>query len=168
MANIVELLRAEHREFGPKIERLRENADLMFLEPGGEVAKDVEESFLFINWELIPHAKAEERVLYPAMEKVLGKPTATEMMVMDHQEILQLADELGALRPAMLTDELTHEERKHFRRLFYSLYALIKLHFRKEEEIVIPLLDRYLSEDEASKLAAAMKDAAESVRPRAG
>ncbi|MBI2765883.1 MAG: hypothetical protein HYX53_08230 [Chloroflexi bacterium] len=46
------------------------------------------------------------------------------------------------------------------RRLLYGLYAVIKVHFAKEEEVYLALLDEALPPDEAADMFAAMEAAA--------
>jgi iron-sulfur cluster repair protein YtfE (RIC family) len=49
------------------------------------------------------------------------------------------------------------DEHRELRRILYGLYALVKLHFAKEEEIYLPLLDRRLSSEEGRDLFEAME-----------
>jgi hypothetical protein len=42
----------------------------------------------------------------------------------------------------------------------YGLYALVKVHFAKEEEIYLPLLDARLTAEEARQMFAALESAA--------
>jgi iron-sulfur cluster repair protein YtfE (RIC family) len=150
----------EHAELDSGIEQLRETADLMFLEPTEELARDIEDCFGFVNGTLVPHAQAEEKLLYPEFERLLGTPVAMQLLAREHEEIIRLATELGAYGPQPWQDELSHEERKHLRRLLYSLYALIRLHLTKEEEILIPLLEKSLEGSSANRLMEALRQSA--------
>ena len=44
--------------------------------------------------------------------------------------------------------------------MLYGLYTLVKVHFAKEEEIYLPLLDARLTPDEANRMFEAMEEAA--------
>jgi iron-sulfur cluster repair protein YtfE (RIC family) len=46
------------------------------------------------------------------------------------------------------------------RRVLYGLYTLVKVHFAKEEEIYLPLLDSKLTAEEAHAMFEAMEAAA--------
>jgi len=47
------------------------------------------------------------------------------------------------------------------RRVLYGLSAIIKVHFAKEEEVYLPILDARLSAAEASQMFEAMEKAAQ-------
>jgi iron-sulfur cluster repair protein YtfE (RIC family) len=106
---------------------------------------------------LIPHAQAEEAALYPVVARLMGAPNGTATMTRDHVEVGRLTDELGALRAAW---DDSAANRIEARRLLYGLYALLRVHFAKEEEIYLPLLDERLSAEEAQAMFAAMEEAA--------
>jgi iron-sulfur cluster repair protein YtfE (RIC family) len=59
------------------------------------------------------------------------------------------------------------DEYRELRRILYGLYALVKLHFAKEEEIYLPLLDRRLSSEEGRDLFEAMEKEAARVHAEA-
>lgn len=105
---------------------------------------------LFLRLELLPHAEAEEAVLYPALEKVLlthGYATAT--MVMDHRTVARLLDELAGLAGA--ADPAAYTRRA------YQLEALVRTHFAKEEEFVLPILRERLSAGELNAVFARLR-----------
>lgn len=86
----------------------------------------------FLNSVLMPHAEAEERVLYPAVGELLGHPEATAPMVHDHVVIREHASRLA---DADLADTRTLQE------VLFGLYALVHAHFRKEEDLYLPLIE---------------------------
>jgi iron-sulfur cluster repair protein YtfE (RIC family) len=77
---------------------------------------------------------------------------------------MRLTDELGTLRvhPSQLT--VTSIQAAALRRVLYGLYAVIKLHLAKEEEIYLPLLDSKLTAEEAKAMFAAMEAAYDKAR----
>lgn len=86
----------------------------------------------FLRGSLVPHADAEEHVLYPEVARILGHTQATAPMTFDHLAIKS--------RIAML-EEADVEDVPYLQELLYGLYALVSVHFWKEEEIYLPLLD---------------------------
>jgi hypothetical protein len=50
--------------------------------------------------------------------------------------------------------------------VLYGLYALVTLHFAKEEELYLPLLDARLSPEAARGMFEAMEEAAKQARDR--
>lgn len=52
------------------------------------------------------------------------------------------------------------------KRVLYGLYTLVKVHFAKEEEVYLPLLDANLSVKEAREMFEAMEAAAGEAKAR--
>jgi iron-sulfur cluster repair protein YtfE (RIC family) len=107
---------------------------------------------VFLRDHLVPHATAEEQVLYPAVERAMGAPGATATMAADHAEIVNRIDRLAA-------DVATIEQRwpdaalgASLGRQLIGLSAILQLHFRKEEEVLLPVLDAELDPDDAVAL----------------
>jgi hypothetical protein len=86
----------------------------------------------FLRGILIPHAQAEEEVLYPEWSKLLGFPDAAAPMIHDHEAIVTRTERLER---ADVHDVDSLQE------LLYGLYALISVHFRKEEDLQLPAFD---------------------------
>lgn len=127
-----EPFRREHEELHAHIEHIREAAHTV---PGLSI--EDREMLLgrivdFLRGTLVPHAKAEEEVLYPEWAKLVGFDAAAVPMVHDHQEIVARIERLEHTNPS---DTDTLQE------LLYGLYALISVHFRKEEDIQLPAFD---------------------------
>lgn len=160
MATVTEPLRDEHRELLPHIESLRAAADAVGDAPPAALRGAVDSAYAFLTEHLIPHAQAEERALYPVVGRVLGAPEATNTMSRDHVEVGRLTDELGDLRGAIGSGTPTAAQTKDLRRVLYALYALVKVHFAKEEEVYLPILDERLAADEARAMFQAMEQAA--------
>lgn len=157
-------LRDEHKELLPQVEVLRSVADSI-----GEVSLDslrrgIDQAHEFLAHHLIPHAEAEDRALYPVVGRVMGAPAATATMSRDHVEVGRLTAELASLRSELAGAILSAEEAASLRGVLYGLYALVKLHFAKEEEIYLPILDARLTPDEAHEMFEAMEAAAHEAR----
>lgn len=156
---VTQPLRDEHKELLPHVETLREAADAVGRAPDGESRRLVDAAYDFLAHHLIPHATAEDKALYPVVNRVLGAPGATATMSRDHVEVGRLTDELRQLRERTAggADEASVMA---LRRVLYGLYALVHVHFAKEEEVYLPLLDAKLSPDEAREMFEAMESAA--------
>jgi hypothetical protein len=87
----------------------------------------------YLRGTVLPHATEEEESLYPAVAMILGNPEATRTMTHDHLAIRARVVELEA------TDE---DDVERLQELLYGLYALITVHFWKEDQLYLPLLER--------------------------
>ena len=86
----------------------------------------------FLRGTLVPHARAEEEILYPEWAELVGFRDAAIPMVHDHEAIVARIERLEA---AEAGDVDTLQE------LLYGLYVLISVHFRKEEDLQLPAFD---------------------------
>lgn len=160
MTRPTEPLRQEHQQLLPHIEHLRQLADNVGELPDAALAENAAAVHGFLVHHLIPHAEAEDRVLYPAVAGIMGAPAATATMSRDHVEVGALTSELAALADRLAAGAAADAATvKALRRVLYGLYALVKVHFAKEEEIYLPLLDARLSAVEAQALFAQMEAA---------
>jgi iron-sulfur cluster repair protein YtfE (RIC family) len=155
MNTLTQPLRDEHKELIPHIEQIREVADSIPEAPLEEIRAGVKEVYEFLAYHLIPHAQAEDAALYPAVQKVLGSPDATRTMSHDHVEVGRYIEELAELQQG-----LSSQNSKALQRVLYGLYAIIKLHFAKEEEVYLPILEERLTPEEAAEMFEAMESAA--------
>jgi hemerythrin-like domain-containing protein len=154
-------LRDEHAALVPHIDALASAADAVGLIGIVELRALIDASHAFLSDQLLPHADVEERALYPAVQQVLGAPEATATMSRDHGEVQALTEELDGLRRRIATaDSLDDQLASALRRVLYGLHHLIKLHFAKEEEVYLPILDARLTDDDAAALFDAMHHAA--------
>jgi iron-sulfur cluster repair protein YtfE (RIC family) len=91
----------------------------------------------FLREVLLPHARAEEEVLYPEWAGLVGYPDAAVPMVHDHEAIAARVEQLAAASP---------DDVEALQELLYGLHALIRVHFDKEEDIQLPVFDRQPAE----------------------
>lgn len=127
-----EPFRQEHEQLLEHIEHIAQAAREMPRLSDEERAALRERILSFLRGTLIPHAKAEEDVLYPEWAKLIGFPDAAAPMVHDHEAIVTRIDQLER---ADVDDVDSVQE------LLYGLYALISVHFRKEEDLQLPAFD---------------------------
>lgn len=160
MNTLTQPLREEHKELFPSVDRIRQVAELIGEAPISEVRQGVEEVYDFLAYHLRPHAEAEDAALYPVVQKVLGSPDATRTMSRDHVEVGRYIEELASLKENLSDPALTSEQTQSLRRVLYGVYALVKVHFAKEEEVYLPILDQRLTPESAHEMFEAMEDAA--------
>jgi iron-sulfur cluster repair protein YtfE (RIC family) len=83
----------------------------------------------WLRHDLVPHALAEERVLYPAAAARPAGALLVEGMVDEHRTITGLVDELEAARSPVRSAAAAH-----------ALAAVFRTHVTKENELVLPML----------------------------
>ncbi len=145
-----EPLRAEHRELLPHIHELVEVADAVGVADDATTWSRVADVHRFLAGHLAPHARAEEAVLYPAVEAAMGAPGATDTMRRDHVDVVARIERLD--RELAKRSPIDAEAAVRLRAELYGLHAVVELHFEKEEEIYLPILDASLNAEEAADL----------------
>jgi iron-sulfur cluster repair protein YtfE (RIC family) len=127
----------EHADLRPPLENVRAVADGLSATP--EALGRLRELHRFLVEELLPHERAEETRLYPAVARTLGTAEVTTTMSRAHAEIERLIRRLGrhidlagdgGPRPDQLAD---------LRACLYGLHAVLILHFTQEEEAYFSL-----------------------------
>jgi hypothetical protein len=128
-----EAVRTDHAQLREHVEHLRIAArELPEMSPAEreEMLGRIGE---FLRGTLVPHAEEEERTLYREVARQLGHPEATAPMTHDHVAIRVRTLEL-------VTTDAADVDR--LQQLLYGLYALISVHFWKEEQLYLPLVER--------------------------
>ncbi|HMA47634.1 MAG TPA: hemerythrin domain-containing protein [Frankiaceae bacterium] len=153
--SVTEPLRHEHADLLPHLADLdRVAAGLGDWRPDTPARLDGIVGFL--RGHLVPHARAEEVALYPRVEQAMGAPGATDTMTADHAEIVRRIDALAATVATVGTGPASAEQTEQLRAQLYGLAAILVLHFRKEEDVLLPVLDARLSPDDARAMFAEM------------
>ena len=160
MTLLTQPLRDEHKELLPHIEEIRTVANLVGDAPLATLRQEVDNVVVFLTHHLIPHATAEDQVLYPIVGKAIGTPESLATMRFDHVEIGRMTERLVTLRSGILGTSPSSSQIKDLREVLYGLYALVKTHFVKEEEIFLPILDAKLTPPEAHHMFETMEAAA--------
>ena len=157
-------LRDEHRELMPHVDQILEAAELVGQAPVKQLRAAVEEAYGFLAHHLIPHAQAEEAALYPVVQQVLGSPEATLTMSRDHVEVGTYVNALAALKDGLTGASLIDSQVRALQRVLYGVYALVKVHFAKEEEVYLPILDQRLTPEAAQQMFVKMEAAAHNAK----
>ncbi len=131
------LIREEHAGLLDELGRLDRLADgVLEMEPG-QLGGALRAAAAFFSSELLPHAAAEERLVYPAVERVLrSRGGSTQSMALDHRRIEDLTLALDQAANAQKGEI----DRPAGRRALVALLAVVRLHLDKEEEDYLPLL----------------------------
>ena len=160
MSSLPRVVRDEHRDLVARIELLRSVADSIGSTAIEPLREGVGQAYSFLIHQLIPHAQAEEQVFYPTVGRVLRAVETTETMSRDHLEVIRLTEELEALRQRLFYEPVSESDERALRRVLYGLYAIIKLHLAKEEEIYVSILVARLQPEEVDHLVQAMQSTA--------
>jgi len=88
-----------------------------------------------------PHEEAEERELYPALDRILGSPDATATMSRAHAEIARQIRRLGQLLDDIGDEPPDDADIAELRALLYGLNAILSLHTAQEDENYLSLGD---------------------------
>jgi|NGEPerStandDraft_5_1074534.scaffolds.fasta_scaffold25163_2 iron-sulfur cluster repair protein YtfE (RIC family) len=127
-----EPFRREHEELLVHIEHLAQAAREVPRLSEEERRALVERILGFLRGTLVPHARAEEEVLYPEWATLVGFADAAVPMVHDHEAIVTRIERLEQADPG---------DADGLQELLYGLHALIGTHFRKEEDLQLPAFD---------------------------
>ena len=87
------------------------------------------------------HFQKEEKVLFPALEEMMGmsgEEGPTAMMRMEHQQMRQAM--------MQMEDDINKKDRDHFLGLSETFNMLIQQHNMKEEQIIYGMSDQHLSQ----------------------
>lgn len=146
-----EPIRREHRELTPHLQHLDTAAGRLGGFDAGQAGRLLPQLLSFLRDQLLPHARAEEEVLYPAIDGLFGAPV-TATMVLDHIGIAERIDRLGTAVDRALDDWDDAGAVAEVSRQLVAISAIVALHFRKEEEVLLPILDDRLSIEEGQAL----------------
>jgi iron-sulfur cluster repair protein YtfE (RIC family) len=152
MNTLTQPLRDEHRELFPEVDGILAAAESLGTASTDVIKTRVEAAYDFLAHHLLPHAQAEDAALYPTVQQVLGTPEVTLTMSRDHVEVGRYIEELAELKNGLTGAALTASQISGLRRVLYGLYAIVKLHFAKEEEVYLPILDERLTPESAREM----------------
>jgi hypothetical protein len=128
----------EHADLRPPLENIRATADALSATPQAlERLRDVHR---FLVEKLIPHERAEETRLYPAVARALGGTEATATMSRAHAEIERLVRRLGRHVDLAYDGGLRPDRLDDLKACLYGLHAVLSLHFAQEEEAYFSLV----------------------------
>ncbi|MBW0118817.1 cadmium-translocating P-type ATPase [Pseudonocardia sp. KRD-169] len=125
---------AEHDTLSAVLPLLRDAASRLAIGPSGDALDAVRRAHTALVEDILPHERAEETELYPALAAPLGGPEATATMSRTHAEIERLTARLG-VHLALAGDAPLPEDRvEDVLATLYGLDTILRLHFAQEEE----------------------------------
>lgn len=129
---------------------------------GGEPQVERDALVAFLKNDLLPHARGEERYLYPLVAALVqkhGNPIAT--MVVDHEFIADYVAKIEEVT-RRLAGGMSGDQRdrllRRLRELALRLDAIVELHLAKEERIYLPLIEESVGEERQHDVLRAIHD----------
>ncbi len=142
-----EHLRAEHRELGSEIGRIRTVADRLDVLPADAAGADLRSISAFLIDDLMPHEELEDQSVYPMLAKAMGSDDATASLHRTHREIFHLIRLYARLVEELPVDGPAPDDLPDLRRVLYGLHAILRLHMAQEEEFYLGLGDEHPAGD---------------------
>ncbi|WP_055405508.1 MULTISPECIES: heavy metal translocating P-type ATPase [unclassified Mycobacterium] len=144
---------AEHDELRDSVDSLRAAADRLAAAADESALAAISQAHRVLVERILPHERAEETELYPALAHPLRTSEATAPMSRTHAEIQRLSDRIGAhLALAQGGGGIGPDQVDDLLACLYGLHALLRLHFLQEEESYFTLADDQPGEPLAHKL----------------
>lgn len=145
-ASFVRQFRSEHDVLLPEVKRMRFVADRLDAIPPLEARRELLAVHRFLAMQILPHERAEDSSVYPAVARLIGGEDPTAPMSRMHQEIAHLITVLGRNLEDLPAEGPGPEDIRELRRVLYGLEAILRLHFAQEDESYLALLDRDAAE----------------------
>ncbi len=133
---------AEHVTIRTDLETLRTTADALDTVPPAEALRRAREVYQVLVEEVQPHEEAEEAILYPALNRVLGGADPTGPMSRGHAEIAHQIRRLGRLLDEIGESGPDQVDLAELRSALYGLCAILTLHTAQEDESYLSLGDQ--------------------------
>lgn len=128
-------LQAEHQALAPLLSQLDSLISQLHSQPVTSLLPRLDALALNLTEQLLPHERADDRELYPALAGLLGGDDPLAALSHTHREIFHL-QHLYSLSLAHLRQQPEDTQALHeLQRLLHALEAILRLHFAQEEEI---------------------------------
>lgn len=153
MTAMMNRVHEEHREMLPHVKAMRTTAELVGHTPHSVVVARCEEALQFVRHHLLPHARAEEQFLYPVLDRLERARLGSALLRWDHEQMEKLSEDLRREWEKLVSNRLmTDDVERRVRETLLGLHDLIVGHFTKEDDLVVPLLEANLSQEEADEI----------------
>lgn len=141
----IEKLKAEHDEGLKQLNILQNAATLLETEGASEeIYQDLLNSVHFINNEIRRHNEKEEAALFPVLEKYIPDGPVT-VMLEEHRLLWERLESLEKILPQLQTHPKEEEVIDQIVQAACFIVQLLKDHIAKENEILYPMAQDYLS-----------------------
>jgi soluble P-type ATPase len=131
----------EHEVIRADIDRLRAVADCLGTATPAEAMGQLRAVHAVLVDEVIPHEQAEQDMLYPAIDRLVGGTDPTGPMTRAHVEITHQVRRLGQILAEIGPDGPDGDDITELRGVLYGLHAVLRLHTAQEEESYLSLGD---------------------------
>lgn len=132
-------LRVEHDALIPKLDSLRDTADLLDTLAPGEANRALQQIRALLVDEILPHEAKDEEEIYPQVSALLPGDDPMSLMSRTHREIFHLVDVYKRQLADLPENGPEPADLQDLRRTLYSLHAILRLHFDQEEELYFSL-----------------------------
>jgi heavy metal translocating P-type ATPase len=133
-------LRDDHTAIAPVVENVRAVADALASRHDTTDLDSARGLLLRLQAQVMPHERAEQDLLYPAIARALGGADPIGAMSRSHAEIEHQVGLLARLLADIGSDPPEFEDVVELCRLLYGLYAVLRLHNAQEDEWAFSLL----------------------------
>ncbi len=140
-AEVIQEFSGQHPAIHAAIGAIRAAAEALDTQGPADALVRVRELRALLDREVQPHEEAEQTVLYPVLDRLLGGTDATGTMSRAHGEILHQIRLLGRLLDQIGPDPAGPADVAELRRLLFGLYAVLRLHTEQEEEYYLSLAE---------------------------
>jgi heavy metal translocating P-type ATPase len=147
-AELARRLKAEHMAVKPIVEHVRAVADE--LTGTSQDLASARRLLEQLDNQTIPHERAEQRELYPALARAMGGSDPTGTLSRSHAEIEYQVGRLRRLLDELADSPPEPEDIVELRRLLYGLYAVLRLHNAQEEEAAFTLIPELVNSTDAT------------------
>jgi len=141
----------EHAGFREYAVVIREVADSVGDVLPAELVQRTGEVHDFMASRVIPHAVAEDQVLFPALRKE-SKTAQTVAMTQCHRQLSRFTDELGLLHDRLARTGPDRRLELDLRRVLYAMDAMLLAHLDEAEDAYSGSIAARLSPDEQAVL----------------
>jgi heavy metal translocating P-type ATPase len=131
----------EHELIRADIDRLRAVADCLGTVTPAEAMDQLQAVHALLVDEVMPHEQAEQDVLYPAIDRIIGGADPTGPMTRAHVEITHQVRRLGQILGDIGPSGPDADDIAELRGMLYGLHAVLRLHTAQEEESYLSLGD---------------------------
>lgn len=142
------------------VEGLRTTMDGLKQGLSEEAMAGLKEADWFFQVALKPHAEWEEANLYPVANDIIrdyGRASAT--MEVDHVDLVSRMDSFHRQMEKVQAGKASPEEIDRLRILGYQIEAILSLHFRKEEDVYLDIMDEHARPEVVAELMEAARHA---------
>lgn len=142
------------------VEGLRTTMDGLKQGLSEEAMAGLKEADWFFQVALKPHAEWEEANLYPVANDIIrdhGRASAT--MEVDHVDLVSRMDSFHRQMEKVQAGKASPEEIDRLRILGYQIEAILSLHFRKEEDVYLDIMDEHARPEAVAELMEAARHA---------